>query len=113
MIGPHLAKILDDPATEKWLSPISLWEFIILVQKGRLKLTLKPEEWIATALEQFPVAEAPLTAEVVLAMPSIRLRYRDPADAFLVATAKAFDLTLATADSRLLHSKGFSVLANS
>jgi PIN domain nuclease of toxin-antitoxin system len=90
-----------------------LWELLVLTEKGRLKLTLKPEEWIATALEQFPVAEAPLTAEVVLAMPTIRLHHADPVDAFLAATAKVFDLTLATADSRLLRATGFSVFANS
>ena len=112
-IGSRIAKILEHPATEKWLSPISLWEFTVLVEKGRLNLTMKAEEWIAKALEQFPVTEAPLTWEVMLAIPSVRLPHRDPADAFLGATAKVFDLVLVTADARLLSSKGFSVLANS
>ena len=49
---------------------------------------------------------------MALAVPTIRLRHRDPVDSFLAATAKVFDLTLVTADSRLLAAKGISVLAN-
>jgi PIN domain nuclease of toxin-antitoxin system len=112
-IGSRLAKILDHPETEKWLSPISLWEFMVLVKKGRLNLTMRAEEWIAKALQEFPVTEAPLTWEVVLAIPSVRLPHPDPADAFLAATARVFDLTLVTADARLLLTKGLPVMANS
>jgi len=40
------------------------------------------------------------------------LGYRDPADRFLVATAKVYDLTLVTADERLLRIPEIQVLAN-
>lgn len=56
--------------------------------------------------------EAPLTNDVIPALPSIRLPHRDPADAFLVATGKVFDLTLVTADARLFALKEISILAN-
>jgi PIN domain nuclease of toxin-antitoxin system len=36
----------------------------------------------------------------------------DPADRFLVATAKVYDLTLVTADERLMRIPGIHVLAN-
>jgi PIN domain nuclease of toxin-antitoxin system len=111
-IAPGVAKMLEDPANEKWLSPISIWELMILVEKGRVELDLDTEEWVAQALMQFPPKEAPLTIEVVLAMHKIRLPHRDPADAFLAATAKAFGLTLATSDARLLAVKGISSLPN-
>jgi PIN domain nuclease of toxin-antitoxin system len=111
-IGRRVAEALDDSAVEKWLSPISVWEFFVLAEKGRLDLSMTPQEWIANALRDLPIKEAPLTTEVVLAAPTIRLRHRDPADTFLVATAKVLDLTLVTADSRLLSLKSISVLAN-
>jgi PIN domain nuclease of toxin-antitoxin system len=38
--------------------------------------------------------------------------HEDPADLFLAATAKAFELTLITADRKLTKTKGISVLAN-
>jgi PIN domain nuclease of toxin-antitoxin system len=40
------------------------------------------------------------------------LGHRDPADRFLVATAKVYDLTLVTADERLMSVPGIRVLAN-
>jgi PIN domain nuclease of toxin-antitoxin system len=109
-ITPRIAKALENPANEKWLSPISVWEFRVLVEKGRVKLTMGFEEWIAQALTEFSPREAPLTTEVVLAMSKIHIPSRDPADAFLAATAKVFQLTLVTADTRLRTAKGVSFL---
>ena len=109
-LTPRIAKALENPANEKWLSPISVWEVRVLVEKGRVKLNTGFEEWIAKALAQFPPREAPLTTEVVLAMSKVHLPHRDPADAFLAATAKVFHLTLVTADTRLRTAKGVSFL---
>ena len=109
-ITPRIAKALENPANEKWLSPISVWEFRVLVKKGRVKLNMGFEEWIAQALTEFSPREAPLTTEVVLAMSKIQLPHRDPADAFLAATAKVFQLMLVTADTRLRTAKGVSFL---
>lgn len=109
-IAPRIAKALGNPANEKWLSPISVWEFRVLVEKGRIKLNMGLEEWIAQALTEFSPREAPLTTEVVLAMSKVQLPHRDPADAFLAATAKVFQLTLVTADTRLRAARGISFL---
>jgi len=43
---------------------------------------------------------------------SVNLAHRDPADRFLAATARVFDLTLVTADDNLIRGKGYRVLAN-
>jgi PIN domain nuclease of toxin-antitoxin system len=60
-----------------------------------------------------PVREAPLTFEVVREVAHLKLPHRDPADHFLVATARIFELTLVTADQHLLKAPGVSVLSNS
>jgi hypothetical protein len=83
---------------------------MVLVEKSRIKVNIGIEEWIPRALSEFPTIEAPLTAAVILAMSKIQLPHRDPADAFLVATAKVFQLTLVTADVRLGTPKGISFL---
>jgi PIN domain nuclease of toxin-antitoxin system len=111
-IQPDVLRALEDPKNEKWLSPISIWELMTLIEKRRLSLNMDVEEWIAQALSEAPLREAPLTAEVVLAMNKIQLPHRDPADAFLAATAHVFDLTLVTSDERLLSVKGLSTLPN-
>jgi PIN domain nuclease of toxin-antitoxin system len=42
----------------------------------------------------------------------IDLPHQDPADRFLAATARVYDLTLVTADERLLGARRVSTLAN-
>lgn len=111
-MAPRVQTALQDPANEKWLSPISVWELVILVEKKRVSLNVSVDEWVAQAMAVAPVREATLTTEVALATNKTRLSHRDPADAFLVATAKVFDLTLVTADARLLAAKGISLFRN-
>ena len=41
----------------------------------------------------------------------LAIGHDDPADRFLVATAKVFDLTLVTPDERLIAVPGFKILA--
>jgi PIN domain nuclease of toxin-antitoxin system len=40
------------------------------------------------------------------------MKHQDPADRFLAATASVYDLTLVTADSRILEGSGYTTLAN-
>jgi PIN domain nuclease of toxin-antitoxin system len=111
-IGKRLTQHILDPANELWLSPISLWEFLILVEKKRLAIPEDPADWIAAALAEAQMHEAPVNHEVALASRTVKLGYEDPADRFLAATAAVYDLVLATADQRLLAGKGFGTLAN-
>ncbi len=107
-----VARELRNPANELWLSPISIWETLILFEKGRLPSEQSGVEWLRAALDETPTTEAPLTVQVVLAAASLKLPHRDPADRFLIATANVFELTLVTADETLLRSRQVAVLAN-
>jgi PIN domain nuclease of toxin-antitoxin system len=49
---------------------------------------------------------------VVLATEQVFLPHRDPADRFLAASARAYGLTLVTADDLLIEGSGYHVLAN-
>jgi PIN domain nuclease of toxin-antitoxin system len=103
---------LGHPDNELWLSPISLWELVQLSQKKRLTLDQEVDSWIADKLNAVPLREAPVTYEVARETGRLRLSHRDPADRFLVATAKVFELTLVTGDERLLNVREVSLLAN-
>ena len=109
-LGRRAAKVLQDPRNEVWISPVTIWEILVLCGKGRLTLKGGPEAWISAALAGSSFREAPLTHEVALASDAVILPHRDPADTFLAATAKVYDLTLVTADENLLKGKGYSVL---
>ena len=100
---------LSNPANELWLSPVSVWEALTLMQKGRISMA-DPFEWVERAAEQ--MREAPLTREIVTIGLALPLPQADPADRFLAATAKVLKLTLVTADQRLLGLGEISSLAN-
>jgi PIN domain nuclease of toxin-antitoxin system len=103
---------LEDSEGEIWLSPISIWELMMLADRGRVALTPDPDSWIRAALRSADFREAALNHEVAIQSRTIDLSHGDPADRFLAATAKVYDLTLVTADDRLLGASGFSTLAN-
>jgi PIN domain nuclease of toxin-antitoxin system len=103
---------LADPQNELWLSPISVWELATLHAKGRFRLPDELPAWVAKTVDGLQLTEAPLTVEVALAVQTLRFNHRDPADQFLAAAAKVFDLTLVTADKKLAEVDGIRVLHN-
>ena len=94
---------------ERWFSPISIWETLLLAEKGRIELRPDPTAWVRRALEIAPFREAPLNREVALQSRVMGLSHQDPADRFLAATAAVYGLTLVTVDERLLAGTGFQV----
>jgi PIN domain nuclease of toxin-antitoxin system len=106
------AAALGAPDTERWLSPLSVWEALLLIERGRLEVDRPPEAWVREALERAPVIEAPVNHEVALVSRRLKTRHRDPVDRFLVATAQVFDLTLVTQDATLMKQSDVRVLPN-
>ncbi len=111
-LAPAVASALTADTARRWLSPISVWEAHLLIERGRLRVDAPAAEWVRDALARAPIDEAPLTTEVALASRAVKTKHRDPADRFLVATAQVFDLTLVTADRALYDVPGVRVLKN-
>jgi PIN domain nuclease of toxin-antitoxin system len=107
-----VGEALNNPANERWLSPISVWELTVLCDKGRVRLNNPVAVWVENAGKASPFKLAPLNLEVALETSRFRLPHRDPADAFLAATARVFDLTLITADETLIAAADVPTLAN-
>ena len=108
----EVARELTRAENERFLSPVSIWEMAVLLQKRRIHLQQDFGEWFKMSVEDLELIEAPLHWEVAHELRFTLLSHRDPADRFLVATAKVYDLTLVTADERLLSVPGLHVLAN-
>ena len=103
---------LESPDNELWLSPISAWELLVLIEKGRVEVDKEGVQWVAEVSRSAALREAALTHEVAVESRVSDLPHQDPADRFLAATARVYDLTLVTADERLLTSRRISTLAN-
>jgi PIN domain nuclease of toxin-antitoxin system len=112
LVLPGVARELTDVENEIWLSPVSIWEILTLARKGRVLLAGKTESWVSEALEKSAPREAHLNHEVALRSMALHLPHWDPADRFIAATATIYNLTLVTADERLLGYRQYATLAN-
>lgn len=85
------------------VSAITPWEIALLVEKGRLRLALEVGTWIETVLDASGIDLLPIEPEI--AVDSVRLPgefHADPADRFIVATARRRAAPLLTADRSIL-----------
>jgi len=111
-LSRRVAAELDTPSNELWLSPVVVWEVLILAEKARVVLHPDPVTWIGNVLRAVPFTEASLSHEIAIRSRAIDLPHQDPVDRFLAATALAYDLTLVTADERLLQCTMIATLPN-
>jgi PIN domain nuclease of toxin-antitoxin system len=103
---------IADPENDLWLSPVSVWELVVLLEKKRVTLTEEMNVWVEKSKKELSLQEAPFSWAVADELRYTILEHRDPTDRLLVATAKAWELTLVTSDERLLRVPGLRVLAN-
>jgi len=108
----RVRRALGQASNEIWLSPISVWELLMLAERGRVRLRADPRAWVADVLRRTPLKEATLNCEVALRSREVALRHQDPVDRFLVATALTYELTLVTADETLIASRPCAILSN-
>jgi PIN domain nuclease of toxin-antitoxin system len=111
-INSEVARELSNPENERFLAAVSIWEAIVLLEKKRIQLNRDFGDWFKDSKQDLHLIEIPITWEVAHELRFTQLDHRDPADRFLVATAKVYDLTLVTADARLMHVPGLNVLQN-
>jgi PIN domain nuclease of toxin-antitoxin system len=108
-LGRRVLRYLQDRDNELWLSPMSTWEVLTLNHKGRIRIHEDLATWLARATAG--TREAPFTHEIALVARQLPL-HQDPADRILAATAEVLDLTLVTADERLLGLGTIPTMAN-
>lgn len=85
------------------ISAVTVWEVGNLLRKGTLSLDISLLGWIERFRAEGGYNEAPLTTEIVIEAANLPGPiHNDPADRFLVATARQLDVTLVTRDKRIL-----------
>ena len=85
-----------------FISTITAWEIALLVEKGRLTLTMDVKDWIDTVTAIEGVRFVPVDNEV--AIQSVRLPgefHPDPADRMIVALARRLSTVLITSDAKV------------
>jgi PIN domain nuclease of toxin-antitoxin system len=110
-LTPAVANELESPSNELWFSPISVWEILLLAEKGHISLGSDMVTSVRDIFGKIPFKEAPLNQEVAIQSRLVDLPHQDPADRFLAASAIVYDLTLVTADTRILSVDALPVLS--
>jgi PIN domain nuclease of toxin-antitoxin system len=117
MLEPHkltseVHQLLNASESQVFLSPISLWELSLLMDKKKFLLKEDFGKWVQRSVTDLGLEEVSLSWRVVHELRFLLPNHRDPADRFLAATAVAYDLTLVTADQKLIGVPGLKILAN-
>ena len=90
--------ILLDPAVERWISTITIWEIATKIRIGKLDLPTNPE-FYKMHIQALGARVMPVDISHSFTMFSLPLHHRDPFDRMLIAQAKTENLTILTKDS--------------
>ena len=83
-----------------YVSPVSRWEIALKHRIGKLELSLPPDEWFEMLKRAYGFSVLPLDEPVMIEAARLPLIHRDPADRFIIATAKIHSLDIVTGDGR-------------
>jgi len=85
------------------IASISLWEFAMMVTRGRIELKTTAEQWLEYAIRQTGLHVFELTPRIAVEACELPGDFHgDPADRIIVATARMSGATLVTEDQRIL-----------
>jgi PIN domain nuclease of toxin-antitoxin system len=106
-LGRRSARRADEALASDRLAvaAISFWEVAMLTREQRIVLDLPPGEWRLRVVG-LGVHEIVLTGDIAVAAALLTDFHADPADRFIVASARSVDAALLTADDRILQWRG-------
>lgn len=84
------------------VSAISCWEVAKLVEYRRLELSINLKEWMKEALRLPGIQLIELTPQIVIESTQLPGEFHnDPADQMIVATARVYEMAVATEDRKI------------
>lgn len=84
------------------LSSISIWELAMMNKHNKLVLTKPFDSWLEEALEGIKIIDI----NPAISIDSVRLpncEHKDPADRFIISTARIYNAKLMTRDSKIIE----------
>ena len=110
-LGKRARSALRDRNNERWVCSVSALEIARLVWAGDVVLHIPVEDWVDRSLVDLKADSLPVTLDIAIAAYHLPEPFhRDPADRQIVACARLHELTLLTADERILTWKHVAVL---
>jgi PIN domain nuclease of toxin-antitoxin system len=105
-LGRVSREVIDrqDRINPFYVSAVSAWEIALLVKRGRMEFGQSAQAWFKEAERLSAWRSIPLDSEISIESVALPGEFHnDPADRFLVATARINGFTFVTADSAILE----------
>ena len=90
---------LSDPAHDRLLSIVTVWEIGIKVALGKLTLSKPFRVWVQTASTDLVLTELPIALEHVERQMNLPFHHRDPFDRLLAAQSLSDNIPLISGDT--------------
>ncbi|MEM6597543.1 MAG: type II toxin-antitoxin system VapC family toxin [Cyanobacteria bacterium P01_D01_bin.36] len=98
----EMMRAIASPSNTLYISPMSLWETVLLTEKGKLNLPPDPYIWIDFNLKMLGAQEVPINRAVATLSRQLFCPSQNMVDRLIAATAVHYDLTLLTVDPGLM-----------
>lgn len=90
--------LIDDPSVPTTVSVVTMWELMIKVMRGRLRLSAEPEHVFNDVIDGSGFRVLATERRHVLALPELPEVHGDPFDRMLVAQALVEGMSVVTGD---------------
>jgi PIN domain nuclease of toxin-antitoxin system len=106
-LGPQTKRLLLGAEHENHVCTISTLELARLVATGAVGVSIAPRQWVERALRALLARTVPVSHEIAMEAYALPEPFhQDPADRLLVAASRCHELTMLTADRRILSYRG-------
>jgi len=100
-LSQRAESLMRDSHNELIFSVASIWEIVIKVQKGLLKLNAPPPRWLRENLGILGARTLPIRSKHALRILRLPLHHRDPFDRLIIAQADVESMTVLSRDAIL------------
>jgi PIN domain nuclease of toxin-antitoxin system len=92
------------PSEQRAIASISIWEFAMMVTRGRIKLSISPDEWLEYAINKTGITILYLNSKIALESCNLPGDFhKDPADRIIVAATRVSRSKLITKDQKIIE----------
>jgi len=95
-----IARIIDNPTCQKFISVASLWEIAIKSNIGKLDMRLSCNELLDT-IENSELSVIPIENDYLKGLSKLPFIHKDPFDRLIITTALSEGLTIMTVDENI------------
>jgi PIN domain nuclease of toxin-antitoxin system len=93
--------LIEDPATDVYISPASFWEIAIKVSLGKLDLQATYDDFIRSGIAGNAFAILPIEPKHTSVLTKLPFHHKDPFDRLLVAQTTVERMTIVSCDEQL------------